>query len=144
MLTDLMSKINVTLTSVTELAVIYDRPLAEGEAFTNYPAAVYYYANINNAFETNQENLKEYFFTIVLVTETKVKGMEDAHGTVMAELIDAVIDQFDADWDQGASSEGHRIWWIVESVSPPALFEEQSGLLLSTELNLKIRVITND
>jgi len=143
MFTTLNTKISSTLASVTELAVVYDRPLAQGEVFTGYPAAVFYYTGLRNSFETNQENLKEYLYTIVLVTETQVKGMDAAHGTVMAGLLDAVMEKFDANWDQGASSEGHRIWWKADDVTM-GIFEEHTGLLISATINLTIKVITND
>lgn len=143
MFTTLNTKINNTLNSVTELNEVFDRPLAQGERFSKYPTAIFYYTGLRNEFETNQENMKEYKYRIVLVTETEVAGMDKAHGTVMAELLDAVMDQFDADWDQGASDEGHRIWWKVDDVTM-GLFEEHNGLLISATLNLTIKVITNN
>jgi len=142
-LVTLNSKIQTTLDSVNELAIIYDRPLERTEQISGFPAAVYYYQSFTNDFETNQENLKEYIYTIVLIQEVRQKGMEAAHGTVMAGLIDAVVDQFDADWDQGASAEGHRIWWRLTG-GDINVFEEHAGLLISAELSLSIKLITND
>ena len=139
----LNTKINNTLGEVDELAEIFDRPLAKEERFSKYPVAVFYYTGLRNEFETNQENMKEYQYQISLITETEVAGMDKAHGTVMAGLIDAVMAQFDEDWDQGASSEGHRIWWKVDDVQM-GVFEEHNGLLISATLNLTIKVITNN
>ncbi len=75
MWSELTTKINTTLQKVSELQVIYDRPIEKGEAFSGYPAAVFYASGLENTFETNQENLKIYNFTIVLVTETNVAGI---------------------------------------------------------------------
>ena len=140
MFATLFTKINTTLTAVTELSKIYDYPVTKIEGF---PCAVFYPVSFENTFLTTVENLKGYQFKIFIVTETKVKGMELAFNPILSEAVDAVIQQFDNDWDQGAVS-GHRLWWRLSAGDWYTVEETQNSVMAVAELNLIINITTNN
>ena len=139
MLSTLIQKIQDTLNKVSELAYTYDFTASEYEG---YPCAVFLHEEFNNRYLTDCENLKGYTFKIVILAEQTVKGAQSAYKDVLLPAVDAVVKQFDEDWDQGTSIEGHRIWSVIES-GRFDFDETQDGTLLFTELFLTINVITN-
>lgn len=135
----LIPKIKTTLESVSELAVVYDYPESK---YTGYPAAIFFPVAFDNQFLTNEENLKGFNFKIVIITESKVKGTQNASNVVLAKAVDAVISQFDQDWSQGAL-DGHRIWWKLNA-GDWAMSVEQDSKMVYAELNLIVNLMTNN
>jgi len=131
--------IQTILTGVTELQFISDHPTNDLDGF---PAAVFFPASFSNSFMDTSRNFKEYTYKIFLITEMTVRSMDNAWNTVLTGAADSVIQAFDTAWDQGATSEGHPIWWMIETGSWGTI-EAQDGNIVYLELDLKIKLANN-
>lgn len=141
MLATLITNIKSSLQAVTELSVVYERPLGENEQFTGFPAVVFYPDNFTNEFLTNAENLRGYNFAMFVVTEANVKSIADAT-TIMANAVDAILAKFDNVWDGGVSN-GHRIWQRLSQGRWEYQITE-TGVTIIAPLNLLVNVATNN
>ncbi len=140
----LISQINATLTELTgsgnPLAYVYSYPNPKLEG---YPAALFFPSNFSNAYDSNQENAKEYQFSIFLLLETKVAGLETSYNTIMPALLDQVIAKIDEDWNGGQTTIGnHRIWWTLGS-GAWGLVEAEKQEYLQAELTLTVKFNSN-
>jgi len=146
MFTTLIPAIKAVLDTLTgagqPFTSIYDRPLAKDETIEAYPAVVFYPVAVTNEFMTNVENSKQYDFKVFVMTEVEVAGIATAFNTILAGAVDDVIQKFDDEWDGGVVS-GHRVWYRLES-GDWYLTQEQNGLLATAELNLQIKLATNN
>lgn len=135
----LITKINTTLSSVTEIQVVYKYPETK---LSGYPAVVFFANDFSNVYDSTAENSKEYNFTLFVLQETKVAGLSNVYTTIMPKVLDAIIAKFDTDWSQGSTSQGHRIWWTMTSGTWQVI-NGLAGEMVQAELNLKINVNTN-
>ena len=140
----LIDSIKDTLDELTgtgqPLQVAYDYPRKDLEG---YPAAIFFPASFTNQYDSTTENKKEYTFSIFLLTETRVMGLQNAYNTAMPELVDDVIAKFDEDWNQGQTTIGeHRVWWTIAS-GAWALVEAEKETYLQAELTLTVSFNTN-
>lgn len=140
----LIENIKATLDELTgsgqPLQVAYDYPRKDLEG---YPAALFFPSSFENGYDSNTENKKTYSFSIFLLTETKVMGLQNSYNTAMPDLVDAVIAKFDEDWNQGQTTVGaHRVWWVIES-GAWALVEAEKETYLQAELTLTVSFNSN-
>lgn len=135
----LLPKIETTLNKCNKLADIKNYPVEE---FGSYPTAMYFPVNSNNEYWSNEENRKEYRFSIFIVQEMNVRSRKEAINTVLANAVDQVQEQFDEDWDQG-TLDGHRIFWTLTNGNW-FFSEEDTGRMVTAELTLKADLITNN
>ncbi|KKT72761.1 MAG: hypothetical protein UW68_C0026G0010 [Candidatus Collierbacteria bacterium GW2011_GWB1_44_6] len=141
MLATLITNIKSSLQAVTEVAVVYERPLGENEQFTNFPAVVFFPAGPENSFETNTENKREWAFSIFVVTEANIKTVAEAT-VIMANAVEAVMNKIDNAWN-GGTDNGHRIlqWWSGDKWD--YLLTEVGGTIVAP-LTLHVRYLTNN
>jgi len=145
MFTDIISKINTVLQALISdnekyLAAKYDYP---EENVTTYPAAVFFPANFTNQYDNVAENRKVYTFTIFLLQEMNVQTKSNAYTVSMPALLDEIIQAFDESWNQGASSDGNRIWWTLTNGAWVEI-KMQNGNALQAELTLEVKVNTQN
>ena len=93
------------------IQVVYNCPT---DKISGYPAIIYYPSSFENSLTTNKDNMKGLNYKIFVVLEANVQGVSTAYSS-MATVLDAVIKAFDEGWDQGGSTDGHRIWWKITS-----------------------------
>lgn len=124
------------------LAVVKDRPLIDGETLEAFPAVVFFPSSGENEFMTNDENRKEYAFKIYVMAECEVAGIETAFNTLLASSVDEVTAKFDEAWD-GGTIDGHRVWYRLTD-GDWGLSQEQNGLIAVAELNLLVKLATNN
>lgn len=137
----LITNINTILSSVTNLAVVYNRPLDENEHPTGYPAAVFFPDTFNSEFLSTAENLRGYNFVIYIITEANIKTVSQAT-TIMAKTVDAVMDAFDSSWNGGTTNENHRIWQRISQGRWEYSISE-AGVTIIAPLNLIVNLATN-
>lgn len=140
----LISQIKTTLDELTgsgqPIAYVYDYPETK---LQGYPAAIFFPSDFTNIYDGNQENKKEYQFSIFLLLETKVAGKQQAYNTIMPALLDQVIAKIDEDWNGGTTAiGGHRVWWTLSS-GAWGLVEAEKQEYLQAELTLTIKFNTN-
>ena len=137
MFNELINSIQSILEDVSELAYIYNYPIADVEG---YPSAIFYPVGLENSYLTSTENAKIYKFKIWIVTEMQIKDKQTAFNTILSTAVDAVIAQFDADWSI-STIEGHRTWALIEN-GDWSVVVGQDGEQGVAELNLTIKSIT--
>ncbi len=137
--TTLISKILTSLQSVTKVKEIFAYPATK---ISKYPAVIYFPDSFENSFETIKENLKVYRFKLFVVIGTEQKSLNDIFGTVLPNVVDDILAQFDQDFDAG-TIDGHRTWLLVDT-GQWTLTETKDGLEAVAELNLRFKLITNN
>lgn len=135
MYSTLITKIQTTLESVSEVAKVYPYPIGEAK-LTEYPSAIFYPVSIDNEFNTDQDNFKQYNFKLYLVTGTKGISKETLFTSTLPNLLDAVLEQFDQDWSINGSS---RIWQRI-NFGTWGMTEDGNEAII--ELNIIIKALT--
>lgn len=138
----LMTKINTTLQKVVdsgELAQYFNYPKTK---LDSYPAVYFQPAGFDNNFETESQNLKIYRFLMVVIVSKSGTTTEEVFATILPNVVDAIVAQFDTDWDQG-TIDGGRVWAKIDTADPWEYDEDQDGLTAYAPLNLEIKVVDN-
>lgn len=135
----ILAKIQDTLEKCTKIKKIYNYPVTD---IKGYPAAIYYPDNMNNGFETNEQNMKLYDFSLFIVVNTGSKSIDEVYQTVMPNAVDEVIENFDSDWDY-STIDGHRVWQKLNTGAwDVGAFDK--GITVTASLNLQIKLLTNN
>lgn len=135
----LLPLIKTIIENVTQVQVVYDYPESE---LSGYPAVVILPVAFDNAYLTNQQNIKGYRYRIFVISETAQAGIAAAWNEILPKCVDAIIAALDAAWNQGATAEGHRIWWNVER-GDWSQSTEQAGVEVTATLDLIINLVDN-
>lgn len=138
----LISKIAASLNAVKDdgkLKAVFAYPKNDLE---EYPSAIFFPSGLSNEYNNTGANFKIYNFTIDIVVGVIQEGLEDIYSTVMPNVLDAVIEQLDNDWNAG-TIDGSQAWTNIDT-GQWILSQEQSGLELTAELILQIKVLTNN
>lgn len=136
----LIAKIKETLEKVDNVNLIYSVPKTTNSAF---PAVYFQPDGMTNEFESGDENAKVYKFMMLVIVGTSGTTVEEVFTNVLPNTVDAIIAQFDADWNMGTIG-GHRAWTVIDTADPWAYDEEQEGPLAYAPLSLKIRLVTTN
>ena len=134
----LLAKIKSTLSSVTKVKQYSNVP---GTQINNYPYVFFKPSGFTSSFETNVENANVYNFLLVVIIGTEGTTAENVFDTVLPNVVDAIVDQFDADWNQG-TVDGHRVRVLINTADAWELAEEQDGLVAYAPLNLEISFLS--
>lgn len=138
-ITTLYSEIKAILDKVTNIKEKFARA---SSVFKAYPAVVYSLDSIENAYSTTTENFKVYKFKLFVIIGVEQTTIDNIAGTVMPNTLDAIIQQFDTDWSLN-SIDGHRCW-VVLNGGAIGVEKSESGLLAVAELELTIKISTNN
>lgn len=122
------------------LGIVYDDLLDKDEEVTSFPAVIIGLSRFSNEYLTNEENIFGSTFTLYLVQETEIAGMSKAN-RILRQTTDTIIDTFATNWDQGATSEGHRIWWKINLGNS---FYDSDEKQLYYELQLTTNLVFNN
>lgn len=134
---ELNSKIKSILESVNKINKIYAYPATEIEG---YPAAIYYPSNLENSFETTEDNFKIYGFKLWIVVNSGGTDVETVYSTYMPNVMDEVLEKFDEEWSF-SNINGHRVWGKVET-GLWTVSENQAGVEVSAEIDLSVKMLT--
>jgi len=140
MYTTLIQKIRETLESVPEIKDVFSVPKTK---LTKFPCVFYKPAGLTNTFETNSENMAVYRFMMVVMVGTSGTTPEVAFGTVLPHTVDAIIAQFNQDWNQGVIT-GHRCTVKIDSADSWEMSEEEDGLVAYAPLYVEMRLLTTN
>jgi hypothetical protein len=136
--TTLILQIQTTLQSVTSVKAIYPYPATKIE---KYPAVIFFPDALENAYETTQDNRKNYRFKMFVVVGSTQKDKVDIFSTVLPKAVDAVIDAFDSAWN-GGTIDGHRVSVLINSGSW-SMGVTNEGLEAQAELTVEFRFLTS-
>lgn len=137
----LLTKIETILTGITRVKLVSMYPRTD---FNVFPAVTVNPAGVENSFDTVAENMKVYRFDIdVIVGINEALTQEVAYTTTMPNVIDDIITAFDNAWDNGTSTEGHRIWQKIDLAESWQTVNQTDGIMLYAPLTLEVKVITN-
>lgn len=137
----LISKIRTTLESVTNVKDVFSVPKTK---LTSFPAVFFKPAGFTNTFETQVENMAVYrFLAIVMVGTNAQLPPSTAFDTILPHTVDAIIAQFNQDWNQG-TVDGHRVTVKIDSADSWELSEEEDGLIAYAPLNIEVRLLTTN
>ena len=133
----LIQKIKDTLTATTGVSSYSTVP---GDTISSYPHVFFKPDGFSNEFYTGQDNEVIYsFLMIVMVSAEGTGGSADkAFAQVLPSVVDNIIAQFNADWDQG-TIDGHRVRVLIDSASGWELSEEDKGLVAYAPLSVQIK-----
>jgi predicted PilT family ATPase len=138
----LMACIDTTLDKITGdgkvLSVHYGYPKSD---LSEYPAVIYLPGPFNNDFATNVENYAIYRFNMYVVVGVEATTEQHAFSDVLAGAVDAIVEQFDEDWNQG-TIDGHRVRVKVDSADAWQMNQEDDGLVCYAPLNVEFRLLT--
>jgi len=132
------TQIQDTLDKCTTLQTTYNHPTTVENQF---PAVIYFPADIENSFATVADNQKIYRWTLYVVVSAEQKDISVVYPTILADAVDDVINQFDADW--GDTNNGHRASVLVDS-GTWGVNETENRKIAFAELNLRIKVNTTN
>lgn len=107
-----------------------------------YPAIIYYPESIDNAFETNKENMKTYTFAVFIVIKIAGKTSAEIYGDILPQTFTDFESAFDAEWNFG-TVDGHRVW-AKQTSSLVGFSVEQNGQIGSMEIKLQVKALTNN
>ena len=135
----LIAKIKATLTDVAEISEVFDYPASETE-ITKYPCAVFFPDSVDNAFETNNQDLRTYKFKLYIVAGGENITASKLFGDVLAGAMDGVMEAFAKDWN-GGTIEGNRVW---VKINTGIWSMRADGNEATCELSIDIKLITNN
>lgn len=135
----LITKIKDTLDLVTEIKEYYAYPESK---YTGYPAVIFTPSDLENNFETTNENKKIYQFTMFVIISLNNTTKQAVFETHMPTVIDAIIAQFDQDWDMGVIA-NHRIRALINAGSW-GVEVAQDGEIAVAQLNLSVKTLTSN
>jgi len=134
------TQIQNTLDKCGTISTTYNYPESDLEG---YPAVVYFPDDFENSFSTVAENEKIYRWKLwVIVKAGGAKNTQTVMDTILADTVDEVVNQFDADWD-GGRIDGNRVSSLLDS-GVWAVNENEDGKVAFAELNLRIKVNTSN
>lgn len=136
----LIAKIQTTLEAVTNVKDVFSVPKSK---LTKFPCVFFKPAGFTNTFETNAENMATYRFLMIVMVGATQTTPESAFNTILPHTVDAIIAQFNQDWNQGVV-DGHRCVVKIDSADAWELSEEQDGLVAYAPLNVEIRLLTTN
>lgn len=137
----LLGKIQTTLLGISRVKTVSMYPQT---AIANFPAVTVTPAGVENSFDSINENMKLYRFDLhVEVAINLAMTQELAFTTTMPNVVDDIIAAFDAQWDAGTSSDGHRIWQKIDTAEAWRVVDDKDGLAVYAPLSLEIKVLTN-
>lgn len=135
----LMQKIQTTLESVPNVKLVFSAPKTKIDQF---PAVFYVPGGMSNQYATNAENEKVYRFTVIVIVGIEHTTADAVFNTVLPNTVDAVIAQFDTDWNAG-TIDGHRVRVLVASAEEWGVEESQDGLTAYAPLAVEIRLLSS-
>jgi len=135
----LIAAIQASLDAVDNIKEVFAYPATD---ITKYPAVIFFPAGIENTFDSVQENFKIYTFKIYVIVNAGQKPLSEIFATVMPDTMDAVLAQLDADWSTGVI-DGHTAWSEMD-IGAWSVSEEDAGLEVTAELELKVKILTNN
>lgn len=137
----LIQKIKNTLALISSVSQYGTTP---GEEITGYPYVFFKPEGFINEFETGQENAIVYNFMMIVVVSTEGQGgsVDHAFSTVLPSVVDDIVAQFNADWDQGTIN-GHRVRVLVDTAAAWEVTENDEGVEAYAPLNIQIRTLTD-
>lgn len=135
----LITKIKDTFSAVDSVKEVFNFPTTE---LTKYPSVIFVPAGFKNDYETGQENMKEYNFKAWIVIGATQTTLDSILSSAMPKVVDEVLARFDSDWNFETLN-GHRVWSLIDT-GQMTISEETAGLEVSFELNIKVKMLTNN
>lgn len=105
---------------------------------TKYPALICYLDDVDNSFETNQENFVVATFKVAVVINVQGKSAQNVEEVIVPKLYDSLTDYFDENWNFGTTVAGHRIWSRLSMAIPDLTITDKSKVaILDCTLQIK-------
>ena len=136
---ELIAKIQTTLEAVSNVKQVFSTPKTK---LTTFPCVFFKPAGFTNTFETRTENAATYRFMMVVMVGAAGTTIENVFTTVLPHTVDAIIAQFNEDWDGGTIG-GHRVMIKIDSADAWEISEEQDGLVAYAPMSIEIRLLTS-
>lgn len=136
----LITKIKETLEAVDEVKLVFFVPKTK---LTSFPCVFFKPDGMTNVYETYNENKAAYRFLAVVMVGVAGTTVETAFGTVLPHTVDAIIEKFNAEWDQG-TIDGHRVTVTITSADAWEISEEQDGLIAYAPLQIQVNLLTSN
>ena len=134
---DIIAKIKETLEKVDEIGSIYPYPIGKETRPESYPFAMFFPDNIDNSFSDTASNRKTLTFQLYLTVNIANITTENVYTDVLPTLVDAVLREFDKDWDYGTSVAGYRTWCQVQNGNW-GLVDSEAGLEAFANLTIQV------
>jgi hypothetical protein len=136
----LITKVRTTLEAVTNVKEVFSVPTSK---INKYPAVFFKPTGFQNSFQTQNENMAVYRFLAVVIVGARQNGLDNAFGTILPHTVDAIIDKFNTDWNQG-TIDGHRVTVKIDTADEWQVSEGQDGDEVYAPLNIEFRLLTSN
>jgi len=136
---ELQSKIQSILEGCSRINKIYAYPAKDIEG---YPAAIYYPSDMENRFETTEDNFKQYGFKCWIIVNEGGTTVQEVFTSIMPNVMDEVLEEFSKNWSFD-NINGHRVWGKVET-GLWTVSEESAGVEVAAELDLTVKMLTSN
>jgi len=136
----LIAYLQATLEGVANVKLVFSTPKTK---LTAYPAVFFKPDGFENAYETNDENMKTYRFIMLVLVGCTQTTQENIFNTVLPNTVDAIVAAIDGAWNAG-TIDGHRAWATVTSADAWEVSEEQDGLVAYAPLSVEIKLLSNN
>ncbi|QDP67611.1 MAG: hypothetical protein Tp172MES00d2C118482111_5 [Prokaryotic dsDNA virus sp.] len=140
----LKENVKTTLQKLVEASTLASYSNVPGDTPSTFPHVFFKPEGFDNEFHTGQENYITYRFLMIVMVTTEGTGgsSSKAFDEVLPATVDAIVDQFNEDWNQGAI-DGHRVWCWIDSAAAWELSEEDNGLVAYAPLTLQFRLLVD-
>lgn len=135
----IINKIKEILEAVSEIKIVYGYPNSKLDKF---PCAIYLPSSFDNDYADSSSNFKIYRFKIFVVVGVKQTTLDNVYSNIMPKTLDSVLQAFDSNWDFD-SIDGHRAWSKIDT-GGWQLTDDQDGATLSAEIDLEVKILTNN
>ena len=123
--TQIITHIKSKLEEIPEVQEYFAHLLGKDQRAKKYPAVIFVPDTVDNEFSTNKSNHRTMNFRFwVIVNSNNIKNV-DIYERILPNVVDAVLDKFDAGWDFGTVG-GSRAWARMGSGQWGLSVEEKS------------------
>lgn len=136
----LIPNIKALIENVAAVRNVYEYPLDGFPA--EHPSVIFFPSSFDNAYETTADNKKRYSFDIYIEVSVAGTTIENVFTSVLPNVVDDVIAQFDENWN-GGTLDGHRIWYTISSGEWGRVVNDKADLAFA-QLNLTVELMTTN
>ncbi len=138
-LTTIIANIKTVLSGVSEIKEVKAHGFSR---VTKYPAVVFLPDGFDNSFNGNKENFEVHTFKLWVIVGVTNTTLDNIYEKVLPKAVDAIKEKMNESWN-GGTIDGHRVWYSLQR-GRFGMTEEDKGMEAWAELNLSIKLLTNN
>lgn len=139
-LKEITDNIDTGLKTLSSIAEVFSYPISQDPK--KFPAIVFDIDSVDNSFETNQENRKQFNFRVEAYISVSGLTTKKIHTEVIPKVYDDISDYIDENWNRGTLG-GHRVWARLSLISKNVSIE-QNGQVATLSFSLQVQALKDN